>query len=94
MLFVSEVILIHWVLQSELILHFYVFSAYTLDEIEDKTKALRQSVNYKAGEDESSIEVSLTWSFALILLCLYHFGVPFFPSQYDLCGKSYSSCMF
>ncbi|OAY55252.1 mitochondrial import inner membrane translocase subunit TIM50 [Manihot esculenta] len=34
----------------------YATYAYTLDEIEDKTKALRQSVNYKAGEDESSIE--------------------------------------
>ncbi|XP_065862576.1 mitochondrial import inner membrane translocase subunit TIM50 [Euphorbia lathyris] len=34
----------------------YATYAYTLDEIEDKTKALRESVNYKTPEDASSIE--------------------------------------
>ncbi|WCJ33068.1 Mitochondrial import inner membrane translocase subunit TIM50 [Euphorbia peplus] len=34
----------------------YATYAYTLDEFEDKTKELRESVNYKTPEDASSIE--------------------------------------
>lgn len=37
---------------------FPFLSAYSLDEVEEKTKALRESVNYTAGNDASNVEVS------------------------------------
>ncbi len=37
---------------------FCVFSAYTADEIDEKTKAFRESVTHTVGEDASPVEVS------------------------------------
>ncbi|XP_021905998.1 mitochondrial import inner membrane translocase subunit TIM50-like [Carica papaya] len=36
----------------------YVSYAYTLEEVDQKTKALRESVNYKVGDDSSTMDVS------------------------------------
>lgn len=35
------------------------FTAYTLDEVEEKTKALRASANYTVGDNASGVDVSL-----------------------------------
>jgi hypothetical protein len=43
--------------------HFYfspLLSAHSLDEVEEKTKALRESVNYTAANDASNVEVTLS----------------------------------
>lgn len=47
--------------------HFYFLclsAAYSTDEIEEKTRSLRESVNYTAGDDASASEVSAIGSFA------------------------------
>ncbi|CAK9174226.1 unnamed protein product [Ilex paraguariensis] len=38
----------------------YATYAYSLDEIDQKTKALRSSANYSTGDDASALDVSLT----------------------------------
>ncbi|KAJ8755001.1 hypothetical protein K2173_015513 [Erythroxylum novogranatense] len=43
-------------LTSASVLAGYATYAYSLDEIEQKTKTLRESVNYTAGDDTSSVE--------------------------------------
>lgn len=35
-----------------------LFAAYSLDEVDRKTKAFRASANYTVGDDASSLEVS------------------------------------
>lgn len=56
-------------------------AAYTTDEIEDKTKSLRESAKYAVGDDASALDVSLAlhyiqyYMFAycdvLVKLCLF-----------------------
>lgn len=36
-----------------------MFAAYTADEIEEKTKALRESAKYTVSDDASAVEVSM-----------------------------------
>lgn len=42
------------------LMFFPVFAAYTLDEVDEKTKAFRASANYTVGENASSLDVSMS----------------------------------
>ena len=42
--------------------NFWVYyAAYTTDEIDEKTKALRASANLSVAEDAPAVEVSISW---------------------------------
>ena len=43
----------------------HCFAAYTLDEVDEKTKALRASTKYTVDDDASALDVSLTSLFLL-----------------------------
>ena len=43
----------------------HCFAAYTLDEVDEKTKALRASAKYSVEDDASTLDVSLTSLFLL-----------------------------
>lgn len=38
---------------------FLAFAAYTLDEVDEKTKAFRTSAKYTVGDNASSLDVSM-----------------------------------
>ena len=59
-------VIVHIIPQS---LTYPLSTAYTTDEIEDKTKSLRESAKYAVGDDASALDVSL----ALHILSITYF---------------------
>lgn len=52
-------------------LTFPLSAAYTTDEIEEKTKSLRESAKYVVGDDASALDVSLAIHY--IYYCMFAF---------------------
>lgn len=65
---------------------YFLFAAYTLEEVDEKTKLFRESVNYHIEDGESTINVSENFYSVAIIIHHKTFSIPTYNCMFSCVG--------